>query len=330
MLVWLAASTALAGYGDPVGGLPSPIERELHLWTNAVRVDPEAFIPDYPCDFESFQAAEKSPTWALLVNDDLVEAARFHSDDMKESGNFSHNSSDGTSFGARIDRFYEGGTSGENIAVGYPTAWSTVVEGWMCSSGHRANIMYPYEELGTGISGSYYTQDFGARGADLSAHPIKMGAHSPSEPLTQVTLLADWSDPFGRKTSRLEVVINGQPSPMILRYGTEDNGVWGLDLTVDPGPCYTYWFRGEREDGAVFTFPETGAYGWGTCTWLDADARWLERDDAAPTDELGDYDDGELREWRRWPLGGCQTGPGPAAMGWWLALALMVRARRPC
>jgi hypothetical protein len=44
----LGAAPARAGYGD-VGddGLPSAAERELHLWTNAARVDPAAFKADY-------------------------------------------------------------------------------------------------------------------------------------------------------------------------------------------------------------------------------------------------------------------------------------------
>ena len=97
-----------------------------------------------------------------------------------------------------MERFYESGFVGENIAWGYPSPWSAQVEGWMCSSGHRANLMSPdYEELGTGVTGVYYTQDFGSRGADLSAHPIRMGAHTPFEVLTQVTFLADYYDATG-------------------------------------------------------------------------------------------------------------------------------------
>ncbi len=142
----LLAASALAGYGDSRGGLPNPAERELHMWTNAVRMDPEAFRDDYPCDFDSFEEGEKTPKMPLLWNYDLTDAARFHSDDMRDSGDFSHSSSDGTSFGERLSRYYEGGFVGENIAWGYPSPWSAQIEGWMCSSGHRANIMTPNYE----------------------------------------------------------------------------------------------------------------------------------------------------------------------------------------
>jgi uncharacterized protein YkwD len=33
------------------------------------------------------------------------------------------------------------GWVGENVAMGYPSGWSVVVQGWMRSEGHRANIL---------------------------------------------------------------------------------------------------------------------------------------------------------------------------------------------
>ncbi len=56
----------------------------------------------------------------------------------------------------------------ENVALGYPSA-ETVVEGWMASKGHRANIFQrDVEETGIGIArssagGIYYCQVFGRR-----------------------------------------------------------------------------------------------------------------------------------------------------------------------
>ena len=60
MAVWLI-SLALAGYGDAIGGLPTHAEREMHLWSNLVRVDPLAFQDDYPCSFSSFTSTEQTP-----------------------------------------------------------------------------------------------------------------------------------------------------------------------------------------------------------------------------------------------------------------------------
>jgi uncharacterized protein YkwD len=53
-------------------------------------------------------------------------------------------------------------TAGENIAKGYRTA-ETVVNGWMNSPGHRANILNStYTHIGVGYvsKGNYWTQMF--------------------------------------------------------------------------------------------------------------------------------------------------------------------------
>ena len=52
--------------------------------------------------------------------------------------------------------------AGENIAIGYATP-EAVVNAWMNSPGHRANILNPsYTQLGVGYvaDGSYWTQEF--------------------------------------------------------------------------------------------------------------------------------------------------------------------------
>jgi uncharacterized protein YkwD len=61
---------------------------------------------------------------------------------------------------------YPFGRIAENVALGYPNA-ETVVDGWMTSKGHRANILNPdVVETGLGIArssagGLYYCQVFG-------------------------------------------------------------------------------------------------------------------------------------------------------------------------
>ncbi len=63
---------------------------------------------------------------------------------------------------------YPYGRIAENVALGYPNA-ETVVEGWMASKGHRANILdRDVVETGIGIArssagGLYYCQVFGRR-----------------------------------------------------------------------------------------------------------------------------------------------------------------------
>lgn len=267
-LLLVGASPALAGYGDlDQDGDPTWAARDLHLWTNAARVDPEAFEADYNaggCSFDDFSGDEQTPKAPLYLDYDLNEAAEYHSADMEESGNFSHSSSDGTSFGERLARFYdESGYVGENIAYGYGDGYRTVFTGWMCSTdGHRANIMSgDYNELGTGVSGAYYTQDFAAGTAE-SEGAVAMAIHTPQSPTDEVSVYADWQD--AEAPARLELILDGQPRALALAWGAEEQGIYGdvVALTAD-GSCHQYFVEWETEDGATGRFPEEGSYTFG-------------------------------------------------------------------
>lgn len=87
----------------------------------------------------------------LQVNSKLVVAAQGHSEDMALNDFFSHTGSNGSSPGQRIAaQGYSYSTWGENIAAGYSTA-AAAVNGWMNSSGHRANILNcNFQETGVG------------------------------------------------------------------------------------------------------------------------------------------------------------------------------------
>ena len=113
---------------------------------------------------------------ALNCDDRLVLAARNHSEDMVENNYFSHTSLDGRQFFTRITNAgYLWSNAGENIAAGYGTP-QAVMNGWMNSSGHRANILdSTFCDLGVGYAygasttyGDYWTQDFG-RLVDVSS-----------------------------------------------------------------------------------------------------------------------------------------------------------------
>ena len=82
----------------------------------------------------------KAGCGALRVDSRLAAAAQAHSADMVDRDYFSHTSPDGTGPGDRATAAGYPSWSGENIAAGYPTA-AAVVEGWMNSAGHRANIL---------------------------------------------------------------------------------------------------------------------------------------------------------------------------------------------
>lgn len=79
----------------------------------------------------------------LVWNNLLTQAAAGHSQDMATHDFFSHNSLDGRTLAQRIDAAgYAWSGIGENIAAGQTTV-NQVVDGWIASPGHCANIMNP-------------------------------------------------------------------------------------------------------------------------------------------------------------------------------------------
>ncbi|MGF1542707.1 MAG: CAP domain-containing protein [Pleurocapsa sp.] len=87
----------------------------------------------------------------LKLNSQLSNAAQTHSNNMAKDDFFSHTGADGSNIGNRIQNAgYQYSTAGENIAAGQRTA-EQVVEGWMNSPGHRANILNAdFTEIGIG------------------------------------------------------------------------------------------------------------------------------------------------------------------------------------
>lgn len=99
----------------------------------------------------------------LTANWELSRVARYKSQDMVDKRYFSHTS---PTYGTPFQMIKSFGipfrTAGENIAYGYATP-KAVVDGWMNSSGHRANILNAsYKQIGVGYvaRGNYWTQMF--------------------------------------------------------------------------------------------------------------------------------------------------------------------------
>ena len=99
----------------------------------------------------------------LTAKWELSRIARYKSEDMSDNKYFSHTS---PTYGTPFQMIKAFGLSyrsaGENIAYGYGTP-AAVVNGWMNSSGHRANILNAsYTQIGVGYcaSGNYWTQMF--------------------------------------------------------------------------------------------------------------------------------------------------------------------------
>lgn len=99
----------------------------------------------------------------LTADWELSRVARYKSQDMKDNNYFSHTS---PIYGSPFTMMKNFGISyrsaAENIAKGQKTP-QAVVNGWMNSSGHRANILNAtYKKIGVGYvpSGNYWTQMF--------------------------------------------------------------------------------------------------------------------------------------------------------------------------
>jgi uncharacterized protein YkwD len=111
-----------------------------------------------------------------------------------------HSGSDGSNPAQRIQAAgYAGFTWGENVARWYPSA-QAVMDAWMKSPGHRANILNPnFRDIGIAVayradasSRYYWTQDFGTGGGSGTPPPTSsspVAAATPSEMAGQVLTL---------------------------------------------------------------------------------------------------------------------------------------------
>ena len=91
---------------------------------------------------------------AALKQDNALSAiAQAKAEDMANNNYFAHNSPTYGTVGNMLDHFgYNWTAYGENIAKGYTSA-ETVVQGWMESPGHRANILQSrFTNIGTGYA----------------------------------------------------------------------------------------------------------------------------------------------------------------------------------
>ncbi|KGR77986.1 CAP domain-containing protein [Ureibacillus manganicus] len=106
---------------------------------------------------------QKAGLKPLAIHSQLMNVAEAKSADMAKNNYFSHNS---PTYGSPFDQIKAAGISyraaGENIAQGQRTP-AQVVQAWMDSPGHRANILNAnFTHIGVGYvaDGNYWTQQF--------------------------------------------------------------------------------------------------------------------------------------------------------------------------
>ena len=161
-LLALASSIVLAGCTLPVTTTPAPSTAPAPTTVGST----ESRI------FRLVNAERRRQGLSDLVyNPQLDRMARIQAQNMAHFQKMAHVIPEAT-LPRLTDRAHEAGylysRLAENVALGYPNA-ETVVQGWMASRAHRANILNrDLEETGIAIArsaagGLYYCQVFGRR-----------------------------------------------------------------------------------------------------------------------------------------------------------------------
>lgn len=193
---WSAAEASKANTAANVAEMDAEAREVVYLM-NLARLDGAKFWNTYVVDNlggrnnsyvqslkRDLQAVKNLPM--LVPDGGLINAAKYHANDMSKNNFFDHNSSDGTGCFERMNRYYKGGYRGENISSGYNTAIGVVlqllVDEGVSSLGHRKNILSSnYKAVGVAFAThkSYRyccVEDFG----DNVLHKVSGGATPPS------------------------------------------------------------------------------------------------------------------------------------------------------
>ncbi len=332
MTPWIVAlftASALAGYGDATEGIPTPEERALLVWTNAVRTAPGAFEDDYTCAMSGWQASERSAKRPFGLDLLLGRAAHAHSGNMATRGFFDHDDPQGRGPADRVDlQGYNWQYVGENIALGAPTPLDAVL-GWMCSSGHRANIMEAeFVDMGPGAaaggSGPLWTQVFGTTAAGHVDRIVLAGSDESGSGGRRLLASIDADG-----APEVVAYVDGEAYAMARQTGTKSRGTWAVSVDAGAG-CHLYWFEATA-GGTTDRFPEDGGYAYGSCGDDDLDdveAAWVSADTLAEAfgAVAGSGSDG--REGGRVDIDrGCSVS-GAGLTAWWATWCGLLGIRR--
>jgi hypothetical protein len=163
------AEEAVFAYNASVGernaahkGLPTDMERKQVEVTNAYRMMMgfgPAGSPAAP------DRTREILLRAVLIDERLVQSARWHSEYMAGGGPFAHVNPGETHGDSPFDRMANAGYRGdgsENIHMGHSDPTGAHLS-WLHSAGHHRNILTAkWRALGAGNASSYWTQNFGA------------------------------------------------------------------------------------------------------------------------------------------------------------------------
>lgn len=108
------------------------------------------------------QERQKIWLWVLKINENLNKSAQWHAKYMSETKDFNHTTKAWLKFYERIkNAWYSWKTMWENIAYNQRSE-QQVMDAWMNSPWHKANILDPdFTEIGIGFEDYYWVQNFG-------------------------------------------------------------------------------------------------------------------------------------------------------------------------
>lgn len=198
----------------------------------------------------------------LVLCQRLTVAAQRHSDDMVARQFFDHTNPSGQDpFERMVAIGYNYTWAGENIAVGQPTA-ADVMNAWMNSTGHRANILsthYTHLGVGTAVGDykasngqiyhnmKYWTQTFGA-GGQCTPQPPSLIA--PLGSLSNPQPVFSWSPTGGATSYELQIGITNPPTTPSVTVTTASytpapmlpgTYYWRVRANSAPGVPFTNW-----------------------------------------------------------------------------------------
>lgn len=158
---------------------------------------------------------------SLSLSSTLMDGAAIRANEITTY--FSHTRPDGTSCSTVVEDTYPSYHIAENIAAGY-TSTEEVVNGWMNSTGHRANILgKSHTELGVGFyydPNSYYQYHW----VQLFGNPIRL----PKDPEEGISYI-------GYSMDNVTLKVGSKVTAEIWAdIYTEDGGIYAVDARDNP------------------------------------------------------------------------------------------------
>ncbi|KAJ1969948.1 hypothetical protein IWQ62_000289 [Dispira parvispora] len=126
-------------------------------------------------------ARKQSNASPLSYNDALNKDAKHHSQYQSSIGSMTHDDSKGDTMSRLQQDGLQASATGENVAYNQPDV-DSVMDSWLNSPGHRANILNPsYTHLGAANVNGYWTQVFAGLEGSAGGYQNQSPGHSGTE-----------------------------------------------------------------------------------------------------------------------------------------------------